>query len=99
MIEIDPRDIYLAEVLRTRRERRLGNGDPGSGAATSNIAYMSRGPRPRQRVRGATVGASPLHPCPSSDSGSSRPFLAHHVEFAPSEFAPSWCKGPLAVLP
>lgn len=42
--------IYLAEVLRIRRERRLGVGDPGSGADTSNVVYMSRGPRPRQRV-------------------------------------------------
>ncbi|HDS1219761.1 TPA: hypothetical protein QEG05_002434 [Stenotrophomonas maltophilia] len=42
--------IYLAEVLRIRRERRLGVGDPGSGAETSNVVYMSRGPRPRQRV-------------------------------------------------
>lgn len=42
--------IYLAEVLRIRRERRFGNGDPGSGAETSNVVYMSRGPRPRQRV-------------------------------------------------
>ncbi|KAG0764955.1 MULTISPECIES: DUF3653 domain-containing protein [Stenotrophomonas] len=42
--------IYLAEVLRIRRGRRFGNGDPGSGAETSNVVYMSRGPRPRQRV-------------------------------------------------
>lgn len=42
--------IYLAEALRIRRERRLGVGDPGSGAETSNVVYMSRGPRPRQRV-------------------------------------------------
>lgn len=42
--------IYLAEVLRIRRERRFGNVDPGSGAETSNVVYMRRGPRPRQRV-------------------------------------------------
>ncbi len=42
--------IYLAEVLRIRRERRLGVGDPGSSAETSNVIYMRRGPRPSQRV-------------------------------------------------
>lgn len=42
--------IYLAEVLRIRRERRLGVRDPGSDAAPSNVVYLSRGPRPRQRV-------------------------------------------------
>ncbi|HGM7307523.1 TPA: DUF3653 domain-containing protein [Stenotrophomonas maltophilia] len=42
--------IYLAEVLRIRRERRLGIGDPGSSAETSNVVYMSRGPRPLKRV-------------------------------------------------
>ena len=42
--------IYLAEVLRIRRERRLGAGVPGSDAEPSNVVYMSRGPRPRQRV-------------------------------------------------
>ncbi|MCF3458556.1 DUF3653 domain-containing protein [Stenotrophomonas maltophilia] len=41
--------IYLAEALRIRRERRLGVRDPGPGAETSNVVYMSRGPRPRQR--------------------------------------------------
>lgn len=41
--------IYLAEVLRIRREQRLGVGDSGSGAEASNVVYMSRGPRPRQR--------------------------------------------------
>ncbi|HEL4265337.1 TPA: hypothetical protein UM524_000033 [Stenotrophomonas maltophilia] len=42
--------IYLAEVLRIRRERRLGVVDPVSGAETSNVVYMIRVPRPRQRV-------------------------------------------------
>ncbi|MBN7838120.1 hypothetical protein J0L40_10165 [Stenotrophomonas maltophilia] len=42
--------IYLAEAPRIRRERRFGVGDPGSDAGASNVVYMSRGPRPRQRV-------------------------------------------------
>ncbi|PZS74947.1 DUF3653 domain-containing protein [Stenotrophomonas maltophilia] len=42
--------IYLAEALRIRRERRFGNSSHGSDAETSNVVYMSRGPRPRQRV-------------------------------------------------
>lgn len=42
--------IYLAEALRIRRERRLGAGVSGSDAEPSNVVYMSRGPRPRQRV-------------------------------------------------
>lgn len=42
--------IYLAEALRIRRERRFGVREPGSDAETSNVVYMSRGPRPRQRV-------------------------------------------------
>lgn len=42
--------IYLADVLRIRRERRFGVRDPDSDAETSNVVYMSRGPRPRQRV-------------------------------------------------
>ncbi|MGG6316850.1 hypothetical protein ACQ5SB_11310 [Stenotrophomonas geniculata] len=42
--------IYLAEALRIRRERRLGVRDPGPDAEASNVVYMSRGPRPRQRV-------------------------------------------------
>lgn len=42
--------IYLAEALRIRRERRLGVSGPGSDAETSNVVYMSRGPRPCQRV-------------------------------------------------
>lgn len=42
--------IYLAEALRIRRERRLGASGPGSDAEASNVVYMSRGPRPRQRV-------------------------------------------------
>jgi hypothetical protein len=42
--------IYLAEALRIRRERRLGVSGPGSDAETSNVVYMGRGPRPRQRV-------------------------------------------------
>ncbi|CAM4113611.1 DUF3653 domain-containing protein [Stenotrophomonas lactitubi] len=42
--------IYLAEALRIRRERRSGVGAPGPGAESSNVVYMSRGPRPRQRV-------------------------------------------------
>lgn len=59
MIKIDPHDridltgssvIYLAEALRIRRERRLGASGPGSDAEPSNVVYMNRGPRPRQRV-------------------------------------------------
>lgn len=42
--------IYLAEALRIRRDRRFGVGAPSSGAGASNVVYMSRGPRPRQRV-------------------------------------------------
>ncbi|WP_428700756.1 DUF3653 domain-containing protein [Stenotrophomonas indicatrix] len=42
--------IYLAEALRIRRERRLDVSGPGSDAAPSNVVYMRRGPRPRQRV-------------------------------------------------
>lgn len=42
--------VYLAEALRIRRERRFGVRDPGPGAETSNVVYMSRGPKPRQRV-------------------------------------------------
>lgn len=42
--------IYLAEALRIRRERRSGMCGPGSDAETSNVVYLSRGPRPRQRV-------------------------------------------------
>ncbi|MHC1662494.1 DUF3653 domain-containing protein [Stenotrophomonas maltophilia] len=44
------RVIYLADALRIRRERRLGVCGPGSDAETSNVVYLSRGPRPRQRV-------------------------------------------------
>lgn len=42
--------IYLAEALRICRERRFGVPDPGPDAETSNVVYMSRGPKPRQRV-------------------------------------------------
>jgi len=42
--------IYLAEALRIRRERRLGVGVSGPDAEPSNVVYMTRGPRPRQRV-------------------------------------------------
>jgi hypothetical protein len=42
--------IYLAEALRIRRERRLSVGDRDADAEPSNVVYMSRGPRPRQRV-------------------------------------------------
>ncbi|WP_049401581.1 DUF3653 domain-containing protein [Stenotrophomonas maltophilia] len=42
--------IYLAEVLRSRREQRFGGRDPNSDAETSSVVYISRGPRPRQRV-------------------------------------------------
>lgn len=41
--------IYLAESLRIRRERRFGVRDPDFDAATSNVGYMSRGPKSRQR--------------------------------------------------
>ena len=42
--------IYLADALRIRGERRMGVRGPGSDAEASNVVYMSRGPRPRQRV-------------------------------------------------
>ncbi|WP_343203029.1 hypothetical protein [Stenotrophomonas sp. NA06056] len=42
--------IYLAEALRIRRERWLGTGVSGPDAEPSNVVYMSRGPKPRQRV-------------------------------------------------
>jgi len=42
--------IYLAEVLRIRRERRLAGCGSGSDAEPSNVVYLSRRPRPRQRV-------------------------------------------------
>lgn len=42
--------IYLADAFRIRRERRLATGVSGSDADPSNVVYMSRGPRPRQRV-------------------------------------------------
>ncbi|MEG0191660.1 MAG: hypothetical protein RR698_00655 [Stenotrophomonas sp.] len=42
--------IYLAEAIRIRREQRLGAGVSGPDAEPSNVVYMSRGPRPRQRV-------------------------------------------------
>lgn len=60
MSKIDPHDridltgpwdgICLAEALRIRRERRFGVRDPGPCAEKSNVVYMSRGPKPRQRV-------------------------------------------------
>ncbi|HDS1836833.1 MULTISPECIES: hypothetical protein [Stenotrophomonas] len=42
--------ICLAEALKIRRERRFGMRDPGPDAEVSNVVYLSRGPRPRQRV-------------------------------------------------
>ncbi len=42
--------IYLADAIRIRRERRLGTGVSGPDAEPSNVVYMSRGPRPRQRM-------------------------------------------------
>lgn len=42
--------INRAEALRIRRERRLGVCGPGSDAETSNVLYLSRGPRSCQRV-------------------------------------------------
>lgn len=42
--------IYLAEVLRIRREQRLARCGSGSDAEPSNVVYLRRGPRPRQRV-------------------------------------------------
>ncbi|MEX7640343.1 hypothetical protein [Stenotrophomonas maltophilia] len=42
--------IYLAEALRIRRERRFGVRDPDPDAEASNVVYMSRGPKPNQRV-------------------------------------------------
>lgn len=42
--------IHLAEALRIRRERRSGVGVSGPDAESSNVVYMSRGSRPRQRV-------------------------------------------------
>lgn len=42
--------ICLAEALRIRRQRRFGVRDPGPDAEASNVVYMNRGPKPRQRV-------------------------------------------------
>ncbi|MDT3499487.1 DUF3653 domain-containing protein [Stenotrophomonas maltophilia] len=42
--------IYLADALRIRRERRSGVCGPGFDAETFNVVYLSRGPRPSQRV-------------------------------------------------
>lgn len=42
--------ICLADALRIRRERRLGVGVSGPDADPTNVVYMSRGPRPHQRV-------------------------------------------------
>jgi len=54
--------IYLAEALRIRRERRFGRRDPGPDAETSNVVYMSRGPRSRPRVKRFRRGAAPYTP-------------------------------------
>ncbi|OWR35101.1 hypothetical protein CEE55_03140 [Stenotrophomonas pavanii] len=43
--------IYLAEVLRIRRERRLAGCGPGSDAESSNVVYISRGPRQGDSAR------------------------------------------------
>ncbi len=41
--------VYLREHIRTRRERRLGMGDPGANADPTNVVHMSRGPRRPKR--------------------------------------------------
>lgn len=46
---MDSSVVYLREYVRTRRERRLGMGDPGAGAEASNVVHMSRGPRRPKR--------------------------------------------------
>jgi hypothetical protein len=46
---MDSSVVYLREYVRTRRERRLGMGDPGTDAEPSNVVHMSRGPRRPKR--------------------------------------------------
>lgn len=41
--------IHLRDVIEARRQRRLGMGDPGTGAEPSNVVHMSRGPRRPKR--------------------------------------------------
>jgi len=41
--------IHLRDVIEARRQRRLGTGDPGTGAEPSNVVHMSRGPRRPKR--------------------------------------------------
>jgi hypothetical protein len=41
--------IHLRDVIEARRHRKLGMGDPGAGAVTSNVVHLRRGPRPGRR--------------------------------------------------
>lgn len=45
----DSNVICLRDALKSRRDRRLGVGDPGPTAEPSNVVHLRRGPRPRQR--------------------------------------------------
>lgn len=45
----DSNVILLRDAIKARRERRLGAGDHGTAAETSNVVHISRGPKPRQR--------------------------------------------------
>lgn len=45
----DPSVIYMRDVLKRRRNKRLGVGDPGPVAEPSNVVHMRRGPRPGKR--------------------------------------------------
>lgn len=57
MIEIDPHDIYLAEVLRTRRERRLGSVVYFLAIYFPEVRH-SRGARQAMRSRKPRPGAA-----------------------------------------
>lgn len=41
--------IHLRDVIKSRRERRMGMSDPGASAEPSNVVHMSRGPRRPKR--------------------------------------------------
>lgn len=41
--------IVLREAIQARRQKRLGVGDPDTGAEPSNVVHMRRGPRPGRR--------------------------------------------------
>ncbi|MEV5119900.1 hypothetical protein [Stenotrophomonas indicatrix] len=49
MIKIDPHD-QGGHMFTPEGHQLVGVRDPGHDAEASNVVYMSRGPRPRQRV-------------------------------------------------